>query len=106
MNLLSGDCKLSADVYAEVFYWEVISRGVHHAELRTDSGLLVYFSPDSGICRAGIGSLTLEGEPRDKFLKRNEFFQKEQEFPGRGYQSYLDIYGNRIWFYKKRVEGL
>lgn len=97
INLLSEDCIESAEIYSFVFGFSLEISGKNHSEVKTESGLRILFSPNSEKCRVSVGSFTIEGEPSQK-LKESGFFKIEQVFPDRGYMSYLDKYGNRIWF--------
>jgi len=97
INLLSEDCMESAEIYANVFGFSLEISGKYHSEVKAESGLRILFSPNSEKCRVSVGSFTIEGEPTRKF-KESGFFTMEQEFPERGYLSYVDKYGNRIWF--------
>ena len=97
INLLSEDCVHSAEVYSFVFGFTIEISGKYHSELKTESGLRILFSPNSEKCWVSVGSFSIEGEPTQKF-KESGYFTIEQTFPDRGYLSYLDKYGNRIWF--------
>jgi hypothetical protein len=97
INLISGDCVGSALAYSEVFDFKINSKGEKHAEIQSNSGLRILFSPNEKHCKVSAGSFTVQGNPSKKFLE-SEFFKLEQTFPEKKYLSYLDRYENRIWF--------
>ena len=97
INLLSATASLSAEIYAEIFGMKIIAKGEKHSEILSSSGIKIIFSPDDRNCRVGPGSLTIEGNPSEKFIQ-SDFFKIEQTFPHKKYLSYLDRYDNRIWF--------
>jgi hypothetical protein len=97
INLISEDCVNSAHVYSEIFEFKILRKGEKHAEIQSNSGLRILFSPNEKHCLVSPGSFTVQGNPSEKFLE-SDFFQLEQSFPEHKYHSFLDKYGNRIWF--------
>jgi hypothetical protein len=97
INLLSEDCQLSVEIYSSIFGGKILVTGEFHSELEIESGYRIFFSPNSKKCKVGVGSFSVQGKPSPSFLE-SSFFVPEQSFIDKGYLSYLDRYGNRIWF--------
>ena len=98
INLISSNCEKSALEYSKLLGFSVIMVAKNHSEIGEDDGIRIYFSPNSINCKVDPGSFTISGRPSSAFLA-SSFFQLEQSFPEKNYQSFLDIDGNRIWFY-------
>ncbi len=97
INLLSEDCILSAEIYSHLFKGHILVAKILHSEIEIEAGYRIFFSPNSEKCRVNTGSLSVVGKPSKEFLE-SSFFLPDQTFLERGYLSYLDLYGNRIWF--------
>jgi hypothetical protein len=97
INLLSENCILSAEIYSQLFRGHILVAETLHSEIEIEEGFRIFFSPNSKKCKVDTGSFTVTGKPSIEFLE-SSFFLPDQTFIEKGYLSYLDRYGNRIWF--------
>ncbi len=104
INLLSENCIESCKLYEDVFGFKRIHSSENHSELEINSEQRLIFSKNSSHCKIDSGSFTLTLEKMDiEFLKSKlKSFFLESYLPEKKYASFLDNFGNRIWFYESK----
>lgn len=102
INFLSNDCIKSSKLYNETFGFKIINLSINHSELELNPNVKLIFSKNSENCKVDVGSLTISIEKIEiDFLKSKlKQFQFESFYKEKKYASFLDSYGNRIWFYE------
>lgn len=75
-----------------------------HSELRIGQGVIIVFSRPTAVCPVTPGTITLVTTSLGKlpFENNDSFFTREGSTSAEAYVSYLDPWGNRIWFYQKK----
>ena len=100
-NLFSLDCEKSALLYSRLFSFSIWSKTQNHAELRSDSGFVLFIDKPSLYCNVTQGTISFTvpelnlKEINLDPLKLESYNEKNM------YVSFLDEYSNRIWVFKR-----
>ena len=101
-NLLSEDCRKSAEIFSRLFDLKIRVAKINHAELESDLGLYLFLDKPSVHCPISPGSISFSVS----FLNIKEInlepFVLESYYEKENYASFLDEYKNRIWIFERK----